>query len=118
MIECRGCQEKKCLFCQVERKHHVSIDAASPLGLVVSYPNCLESPIAHSFCYLVTPLDSPVKFDVVVAKMELPAWMNRETVQIFVIMSITIGFHYFYISNRMAARMNDAIDDTIDDDLQ
>ena len=50
--------------------------------------------------------------------MELPAWINRDTAQIFVIMVITVGFHYFYISSRMVARINDlTTDDTIDDDL-
>ena len=52
--------------------------------------------------------------------MELPVWVTRETLQVFVIMAITIGFHYFYISTRIANKITEdfATDDTIDDDLQ
>ena len=33
--------------------------------------------------------------------MDLPNWINRETIQLALIFVITIGFHYYFISSRI-----------------
>ena len=34
--------------------------------------------------------------------MDIPAWLNREMVQMFLIMVVALGVHYYFISNRLA----------------
>ncbi len=34
-------------------------------------------------------------------KMDLPNWINRETIQLVLIFAITVGFHYYFISSRI-----------------
>ena len=34
--------------------------------------------------------------------MAIPEWLNRETVQMFLIMAVALGVHYYFLSNRLA----------------
>ena len=34
--------------------------------------------------------------------MAIPDWLNRETIQMFLIMAVALGVHYYFISNRLA----------------
>ena len=33
--------------------------------------------------------------------MNIPAWLNRETIQMVLIVLVTAGFHYYFITNRL-----------------
>ena len=35
-------------------------------------------------------------------KMNVPAWLNRETVQMVLVVLVTAGFHYYFITHRLA----------------
>ena len=43
-------------------------------------------------------------FNVIVVnpKMNVPAWLNRETVQMVLVVLVTAGFHYYFITHRLA----------------
>ena len=34
--------------------------------------------------------------------MDIPAWLNRETVQLVLMVAVTLGVHYYFISSRLA----------------
>ena len=39
----------------------------------------------------------------------IPEWINRETIQLTLIVLITMGFHYFFISSRIQAQVDETI---------
>ena len=41
--------------------------------------------------------------------MQIPDWLNRETVQLTLIVLITMGVHYYFINARMAAKVDETI---------
>jgi hypothetical protein len=40
---------------------------------------------------------------------EIPAWLTRESVQLTLIVLITFGFHYYFISQRLQDNADDAV---------
>ena len=48
--------------------------------------------------------------------MAIPDWLNRETVQMFLIMAVALGVHYYFISNRLASYKQDVEDTDADID--
>ena len=45
--------------------------------------------------------------------MNIPTWVNRETIQMGVIVLVTFAFHYYFITNRLS---NYASDEPLSDD--
>ena len=45
--------------------------------------------------------------------MNIPTWINRETIQMGLVVLVTFGFHYYFITNRIA---NYNSDEPSDDD--
>ena len=39
--------------------------------------------------------------------MNIPQWLNRETIQMVVIVIITFGVHYYFITNRLTSYESD-----------
>ena len=54
--------------------------------------------------------------------MEVPAWINRETIQIALIVAITVGFHYYYISSKLSSFASSGpganLQSALDEDLE
>lgn len=40
---------------------------------------------------------------------QIPEWLNRDNVQMVLIVMITIGIHYYFISQRLQANVDEAI---------
>ena len=41
--------------------------------------------------------------------IRIPEWFNRETIQLTLIVLITMGLHYYFINSRMQARVDETI---------
>ena len=41
--------------------------------------------------------------------IRIPEWFNRESIQLTLIVLITMGLHYYFISSRMQAKVDETI---------
>ena len=41
--------------------------------------------------------------------MAIPSWLNRESVQLFLVVLLTMGIHYYFISSKLQAQVDETI---------
>ena len=49
--------------------------------------------------------------------MDIPTWFNRNTIQMFLMVVVTFGVHYYFITNRLANHQaEENLDNAADND--
>ena len=41
--------------------------------------------------------------------MAIPSWLNRESVQLFLVVLLTMAIHYYFISSKLQAQVDETI---------